>query len=903
MNFITFPASATNMFPAANSTTGSQLLTEWNLKSRESVGTEPEVTYTIGPSFVHNDDDFEVSIQTDAGGTFVNTYTLSIAPGRGVINGHFVETLVPMTIDLVEANANLYQQARPILKGELAVGLRTFFSTEQTLAGSILTEDENDMFLGIQVVILPEKEMITPADSPYDQSKVTADIKLATFTFINNVISTIRNLSTKLQYIPSKRIANIAGLVDNRYVTKIGLNPKKLYAFAGKSTDPSTGRDTWEDVTDSLMIWDADPQRSLVKPTYKQAEFVTASDQVYLVIPHKQVTGMTNDDGIYEYYDSRIMTLPTASYSTNTPGLVNRGYTQQIKDIALQVSDFRTMLNGKQILFLDTKDEGEELPQINDAWNDGDYILVKNDNSYYGDSSDTSGPPATLYVVLPGQVESLRFIAQVSGNVVTPAGIPDNIEGVQLGSMDWYESAGQDKPDTQHPQYYPVFFDETDTMRGVPYNSSTGKWNDYFKLRYYLEEEDPGGEEPFTPVYPYIDYYYGVYTTGDRTWSDAVMLTGSIPFATEDVIGGFLNADSQDTDAGYVIRDDEGKLKLLDYELLRSGTLAYQIGSDITLPSNSTIDELQSYLDEYVNERVAFPSVANVSITPSILHIYLNLSASDEEEVLNIHGIDSRFNTAVCLHIEGSATSTTTINIYDCQKFKIDSSIEGTPVINVYRTNLYYDPIVFQYIKTCTRDSDIYGTFTGFQDLGIWYEQIDSDDPALVANGMTISELDTQVISTEIDYWKELGTAINDNNYLVALKSITFSTTGDIVGCEILAANNSTDNIEPGDKIIVGEIVLPQGVTLIYPTACLTRVLKVTGEFTSAYYSDGNWYVTDTSFSLGTGTYNAADPVTSMTGTVAFHSITSLVPSTISQTSIDVWESDAYHLFRGGAIS
>lgn len=903
MNFITFPASATNLFPAANSTTGSQLLTEWNLKSRESVGTEPDITYTIGPSFVHGDEDFEVSIQTDEGGAIVNSYTLEIAPGRGVINGHFVETLIPMNIDLVEANATLYSQSRPILKGELAIGIRTFFATEQTLAGSILVENDDDMFVGIQLVVLPEDEMITPSDSPYDQSKVTADIKLATFTFINNNITALKNLSTKLQYIPSERIANINGLTDNRYVTKVGLNPKKFYAFAGKSADPTTGRDTWEDVTDSLMIWDADPQRSLVKPTYKQAEFVAASDQVYLVIPHKQVTGMTNDDGVYEYYDSRIMNLPMASYATNTPGMINRDYTAQIKNIALEVSDFRTTLNGKQIMFLDTKDTGDELPIINDAWNDGDYILVKNDNSYYGDSSDTSGPPATLYVVLPGQVSSIRFIAQSPGDVNNAAEIPDNIEGVQLGFMEWYESAGQTEPDTQHPQYYPVFYEEGDTIRGVPYDSDTQKWNDYFRLRYYLEEEDPGGEEPFTPTYPYIDYYYGVYTSENRIWSDAVMLTGSVPLATEDVIGGFLNSNDNDTDAGYVIRDDEGKLKLIDYELLRSGTLAYQIASDITLPANATSDELQAYLDEFVNERVAFPSTANVSTSPSILHIYLTLAASDEAESIDIHGIDSRFNTAVCLHIQGSATSTTTINIYDCQKFKIDSSIEGTPVVNVYRTNLYYDPIVFQYIKTCPRDSDVYGTFTGFKDLGIWYEQIDSDDPALVVSGMTISELDTQVVSTDIDYWKELGTAINDNNYLVALKSITFSSTGDIVGVEILAANNSTDNIEPGDKIVVGEIILPQGVSLIYPIACLTRVLKVSGEFTSAYYSDENWYVTDTSFSLATGTFSPTDTATSMTGTVAFHSITSLVPSTITQTSIDVWESDAYHIFRGGAIS
>ena len=903
MNFITFPASATNLFPAANSTNGSQLVTEWNLKSRESVGTNPNVTYTIGPSYVHSEQDFEVSIQTDAGGSFVNSYTLAISEGRGVINGHFVETLVPMTIDLVEANIKLASEARPPLKGELAIGIRTFFATEQTLAGSILVENEDDMFLGIQLVILPEEEFITPADSPLDQSKVTADIKLATFTFNNNVISVLKNLKTKMQHISPVRITNLDEVVSAKYVTKTGLNSKKLYVFAGKGNNPATGEDTWEDATDSIMIWDAEPIRTYTKPTVKEAQIVTASDGVYTVIPHRQVTGMTDDDGNYMYYQSRIMEWPIADYSTNTPGIVNKEYTKQIKSISNKVNDFRSTLTGKQIYFMDYKSDSDELPVINDAWNIGDYVLVKNDDSYYeGDTSDTQGSPSTMYVILPGYIQTIGFIAARPGDINNPAGIPDNLEGVELGSADWYESSGQLPPDTEHPEYYPTFFEEGDEIRGVAYDSATNIWYDYYRLRYYLQEEIPE-EGEYNPTYPYVDYFYGIATSGPRQWSDGILVTGGVPFATEDTIGGFMNADEDALDQGYVVLDAEGKLKLVDYALLRSGTLAYQLASDITLPNRSTVDETQADLDEYVNERVAFPTVYNSSVLPSILHVYLPISASDDGGVLNIHGIDSRFNTAVCLHITGQASNNVTINIYDCEKFMIDSSIEGTPIINVYRTCLYYDPVVFQYIKTCYRDPEIYDTFTGFRDLKLWYNKLDEDAANLLVDGMTISELDAQIIATDIDYWKELGTAINDNNYLVALKSITFSGTGDIVGCEVLTANNSTDNIEQGDKIIVGDFVLPQGSSLIYPIACLTRALKVTGEFTSAYYSDGSWYVTDNSFSLQTGVYTGDETVTTMYGTVAFHSKTSLVPSTISQTSIDVWESDAYHIFRGGAIS
>ena len=80
-------------------------------------------------------------------------------------------------------------------------------------------------------------------------------------------------------------------------------------------------------------------------------------------------------------------------------------------------------------------------------------------------------------------------------------------------------------------------------------------------------------------------------------------------------------------------------------------------------------------------------------------------------------------------------------------------------------------------------------------------------------------------------------------------------------------------------------------------------MLKVTGQFTCAYLSENTWYVTDNSFSLATGTFNSASGSgDTMSGTVAFHSITTLVPSTIAQTSINVWETDSYHIFRGGAI-
>ena len=485
MNFITFPVQATNMFPAANLTNGSQLVTEWNMRAREMVATDPDVSYQVGPSFVHGLEDFEVSVYTDVAGVLINSYTLKIAEGRAVVNGHYVETFVPMTIDLVEANASLQSQARPLLKGNLAVGIRTFYSSEQTVAGSILTADENDMLLGVQLVVLPEDELITPSGSPYDQTKVTADIRLATFTFLNNNITDIRNSETKLQYLSPSRIGNLTSIISSKYVTKTGLNPKRIYAFAGKGSDPSTGSDTWEDVTDSLMIWDYLPQRTTVRPEVNEAQVVCVADRAYFVIPHKQVEGMVTDEGYPEYYAPRILELPTADYATNTPGLVNIDYTKQIKSIANEVSDFKSFVHGKQIQFWDVREKNQELPAINPSWEVGDYILVKNDKHYL-DAEDQPAP-ATMYAVLPGQVVDLHFVAQVDGDASHAAAIPANIHGAELSHQDWYQADGKQPPETDYPDHYPEFFGPTDVVRGLPGDAQQDTWEDYFRVRYYKQ--------------------------------------------------------------------------------------------------------------------------------------------------------------------------------------------------------------------------------------------------------------------------------------------------------------------------------------------------------------------------------------------------------------------------------
>ena len=55
MNFTSFPVNTTNIFPCANTTKGGQLMTEFNLRSRESVGVDESIQYMSGLSYVHGE--------------------------------------------------------------------------------------------------------------------------------------------------------------------------------------------------------------------------------------------------------------------------------------------------------------------------------------------------------------------------------------------------------------------------------------------------------------------------------------------------------------------------------------------------------------------------------------------------------------------------------------------------------------------------------------------------------------------------------------------------------------------------------------------------------------------------------------------------------------------------------
>ena len=961
MHFPTFAVASTNIFPLVNSTKGGQLVTEYNLRSREMVGTDPSITYEVGPSYTHGQDDFAVSLlssmeapeydnkSTYSIGQYVTynsvTYVcivavakpenfdsskwlivsssssiLQIAPGRAVINGHYVETLAPMIVDLALANAQLAKNYEPALLGELSIGIKTYYSTESTMAGSMLVENEDNTYTGVQLVILKRDEFKTPSDSPTDRSLVTADLKLADFVYINGVVNpaAIVQNKNKVSYINSERIDDISKVLDDNFISKRNLNSQKLYTFSGQGGD--TGKSTWCDSTGSLMVWDSDPASHIVgtnpNVAVPQATFLSTADGfVHLAVPHQQIDSMKNTAGDNVYYALRDIRLPKANYVSGTPGTVDSQYTQVIKNLADKVNGLKQSPAGNMILWLATKDADYVLPTINNNYENGDYIFVRED--YTAASSVEEGAaPSTMYKIIPGVVSNLEYTSEMPtgirlGDTAVIVNIseypdldPDALEHLAdyyntetsyvVGDFTCYNGGiYKCKEDTQgewdQSAWDRVFNDDITSL--FNYATYRGTLNvDYFEVDYVA------GDSTITP------YYYKVSGTGARAWSDYILITGGVPLATTEQAGGFYNVDPTATDGGYVTLDESGRLKLIDYELLRTGSLAYQLGEDFTLPTNITSESIQENLDEYVNSRVAFPFTSTLDGMASMINIYITLPAEEDPVTINIYNIDSRFGTAVNFHFLGEANSNTTINIIDCEKIKIDSSIAGNPVINVFRSCIYYDANVFNYIRVCDINNTRSNDFTGFLDITLWYDKFNDTDADLQVNGMEVSQPNAPMTTEDIAFWNEANP--NDNHYSAALRSITLAGNGDIIECSLYVSNGSTaTNVTSGRSIIGGTFNLPQGSELVYPTRCVTKPLKVTGSFTTAYLvENAQWVVIATNFTVQTGTYNPTTDVIS-SGTIAFDSTTDLLGSenmTMDVTVIDGWNPGTYHIFYGG---
>lgn len=889
MDFKVFSTDTTNIFPMTNTTTGGQLLTEYNLRSMGSVATPESVNYYIGQSFVHGENDFYVLTSENANyfneeATVPASGIVVIRPGRALVNGHFIESLVDVSIDLFEMNEELSKQGETELLGNLVIGLRAFYSTEETMAGSIKPEvivadgSADYVFEGIQVVILPESEFILPEDSPNDESRVTAHIKLASFTLTNGGITKVKqNYPGKCAMLDSIRMGSVDDLLSDEYIKKTGLNPGNHYVYAGKGRRDFGNKDadTWCVVDDCLAVFDEHPSRSTNAPAYSSAQFITDSqNRVQLVLPHKQIDGSagyyyTDTYGNRLYFDPVFLNVPKADYNLGTPGTVDKAYTNQIKTIAAELKSIYYRTGIAQKGYIDELNDVNELPTINQLWNPGDYILVAEDNTIMYEAAALERKPSTMYAVIPGIVNEVSFLQ---------SGTPDNLTGTQLAYVEGSYEDNQDPPSTDDPDVYSTYWGDLTLYRGV-------KDKDYFVYNY----TDENGV--VTP------YYYVVSAEGNREYSAPILLSEGVPLASEDTIGGFLNVPDTATDYGYVYVDSDGHLRLMDYALLRTGVLAYQLGEDFSTPDGVSNSEVQTYLDEYVNRRVAFPNenqTANSSA--NCIHIYIKVNAPDDEsESIDLYDIDSRFATSVYVHLYGTSNENLTINISDCAKIRIENKVEGDININLYRSCLYYDATILSTLNIIT-------------DLSLWYEKFENTDPNLVVDGMTVmcsySTSSTSVYAdlavSSSEYWSEA--APNDNHFMVALQGLTFGADGTITGANVLVGNDSTSNVSLGKSIIQTKFELPQGPSLYYPRKRMKNQIKVTGEFVSAYSVSGptGYIVQDTRFSLLTPKYNLYEDIIQQ-GMIAFYVDASLVESDSTNT-IDVWRPGSFHAFSGTSL-
>ena len=1294
MNFTTFPVATTTIFPISNSVAGGQLLTEWNIRTRDFVSSHPDIDYDSASSYVHDLLDYEVRVQQDDTGVILSNSTLEILPGTAILNGHYVKQEAHMLVDLLEANNELKLRGMEPLTGKLAVGLRVYYSTESTMVGAMAPENDQDVYEGVQVVVLPESQLKTPKDSPKDETQVTCHLKLATFTFLDNEIRGVTNNPDKIKYIDAQRIENIDEILSGDYVSKAGINPKKLYVLAGKSYN-NTINNTWCDATDSLFVWDKNPVRTLDKPAHDVAQFVAkSSGETALVLPHKDVDGMkasldeqNPDYNKNEYYKEVELTLPVANFSTNTPGTVSPEYTKRVKEISGRVDKFFKLIKGKQVAYIEMLESLDQLPPINDNWDAGDYTLVDVDNyalAAEGEAQYTR-PPSTMYAVLPGPVQAVKFFGKGTTNSDK---VPEGLTGVQLGttverdtepitsktvvsdelklegtlgdsdivpsSVKYttpegivYEDNGkgelvysEDNEDAEgnptvleadvssfeqnnNLQLYTIsketvsgrtgyaiksnnglyltatktkpfklYFDETLTEyglfifvdsnndsllsetdiesivtsdaekrkirpveilctalvlqtavdntsllssvqelidqtelltnndTGVPkikslveaitkaleepdsdtavslaaelkdtvdrvFEKDTDKnnaakkeadeakkavdaaaaddtssvsqrveavnkayealdtflktiddefselqslvstvkqqvdltkvgstdftiygrvtayhendtsyvyvsedrsvqtqlwqilekdhsvsiFNSYYGLaltqqdakslretKYLIDYSDGSisglpmigsasydyystnilsdlleyfsvtnethgvvNEDYFVYRYRidesnYQDYYYVVSQEGAREWSKPIWLMGTVSLATTEMVGGFLNVPDSALDGGYVRLTDEGYLQLVDYDLLRTGAAAYQLGEDVTVSAGITSEEIQQYLNEYVNDRVAFPNSNQVAKAeaaaaagtdgvythPEVIHVTIDVSAEDEESTITIQDIDSRFNGSVFLHITGSANSKNTIVLNNIQKLRIDGSMEydqsDPPTVLINNCCLYYDASVLNIIAQCNASTG----GTGMSNMSFWYETYEESDPQLVVNDMTVSEINAPKVTDVIDFWN--ATSPNDNHYHVALHSVTFASDGTVWGVGLLVANDSTSNIQDGHIISAAKFTLPQGSGLNYPERLLTRQIKITGTFESGYVTDGGYVMQDTKFSALTQSYNVYDNSSSISGSILFHVDVNLIDADFGGVSTEAWEPDTFHLFQGAAM-
>lgn len=933
MNLKPFTVGTTNIFPIVNSKAGGQLCTEFNLRSRETVYSDSTIEYSAGPSFTHSLKDFKVTTLLGS------SSTLSISSGRALVNGHYVESLVDFEVDIQAANL-VAEPADKLPDGRLAIGLLAVYSTISTIAGAMQPENATGVYEGVHLVILPVVNFKTPIDEPVNEMNVTAHLKLAEFTYTNGVVSNLVDNTARVQAFSADRIGSIDVLISDEYIKRTNLDTTQLYVLSGKGDSDSDEMD-WCGATGSLMVWDSNSQL-VTQPSdstqiLQEATFTYngVTDTTTLNVPHKQPDKDIVDAGGHAlYYPPKAFTLPNASITGNKGGVVTRAYNAYITELRDKYDMLKVLPNGKMLRYVPTLESRSDLPVLGtDILNYavGDYVLVREDQTT---GSVAGSYPVTMYVVIP--VDQTGLDRTYTFTQTTPSGVRFG-EQITATTIVDYAEQHEEQYDVDNPgsaasiqtvkeycvdasvpgiagnNYVEVIPDnigtsstaitdggtQNPTIGGVVTPTST--LNDGDVVQYqdkFFQWSTSTSKWAQIP-----SSYYVIDPVAEKTYSDPLIISAEVAPATTTTIGGFLNIDQDQTGYGYVYMDEDNHLRMADFDLLASGVLAYQLGEDVKTGVGADIATINEQLIQYVNERVAFPTSehsANAA-NPSVITVTITLPEDvGDNHDLYIYGIDSRFTTSVTLAFVGTSSADLNIHIADCERIKIETPVGFLPKIKLYRCNLYYD-------------ADILNLLDSVENLQLWYERRSLSDPELAVDGMKVYRLTPPTVVQNETYWS--GTQTGDSHYKYALQSITFSPSGVITECELLVTDNITSApsvsvLTPITNVGAYQFTLPLDGNFTYPTNCLSKQLKVGGQFITAFAASGSqsaYILKNTSFTAVSQYYEVVDGATvTHPGMISFYTVISMVESITgapsSHEELDSWRTNKFYRFSGGVI-
>ena len=527
-------------------------------------------------------------------------------------------------------------------------------------------------------------------------------------------------------------------------------------------------------------------------------------------------------------------------------------------------------------------------------WSPGDYVLVGQDQSV--GVTEAGVYPSTMYVVNYGKILTIRYVSKITRTLVTTDPDYQNKRDLLIHEVPLVLAGGVELDSvtlSEDPHGTPPL----STFNYTNYRGAVG--TDYFVARYSYRDTD---DNEYWTMY----FYTPSSTLQQLSYiDDPILITGGVPFATENTVGGFYAVSSDKLGNGYVTIDDEGHLRVVDYNYLALGIEAQQLGQDITIGSGMDIKSIKDDLANYVNDRICYPNNVQrlnketIGEDPHIIVLTLELPNTTDTSVVTIHDIGSRSGSSLYVKITGNPTSATTLVFQNCDKLRIDDDIPGGLNILLDNVNLYYSANVLNRIGTTEG--------TGITNLSLWYERYSATDPDLDIDGMTVTLLSNIENNETLDPWHQ-DTLVNDNHYTYALRSVTFASDGSIIGAGMLVGNQSTSNIDPeGKSIFRSSFTLPQSSGLAYPATKMTHQLKITGSFISCYWAESpinKYVVMDTNFSALTQKYimTSTDIVG---GSIAFYTDASLQDHIIGVAdgeTIDCWDLNQPHIFYGGAI-